>query len=147
MIGIFGRGWPLPLVPKLPVPRQLPATTDMSQLRMGYGDGWIEAELKLGLGGAPVLSIAGAPIDRLKLAAPLVPVARAEIERYFVPEVIAHVRSVGEVLVCDRLLHVPLPITQKRNFKALTLVRMILLVVVALGVWLAIWPPIAALLG
>ena len=145
MLGVFGRGFPLPLIPKLPRPRQLPPTSDLGRVRMGYGDGWIDAELDLERTGIPALTREGLPVGDVKLAARLVPLARAELRRYEVPKVIAHVRRSGETLVCDRLLHVPVPLTARRGFWPLTAFRMGFLLILAIGVWLAIWPPIAAL--
>lgn len=145
MVGIFGRGFPIPLVPKLPRPRELPPTADLGRVRMGYGDGWIDAELELERTGVPALTREGLPVGDVRLAARLVPLARAELRRYETPKVIAHVRRVGETLVCDRLLHVPLPLTARRGFVPLTVIRMAALLALGIGVWLAVWPSVAAL--
>jgi len=146
MLGVFGRGFPIPLVPKLPRPRELPPTTELGHIRMGYGDGWVDAHLAMTLGGAPTLAQSGVSLDDVKLTARLIPLARAELRRYLAPKVVAHVRRVGDVLVCDRLLHVPVPLTETRNFWPLTAARMVVLVALAIGVWITIWPPIAAML-
>lgn len=145
MLGVFGRGFPIPLVPKLPRPRELPPTTDLGRVRMGYGDGWIDADLELAGDGVPALTRDGLPVGDVKLAARLVPLARAELRRYELPKVIAHIRRTGETLICDRLLHVPVPLTARRGFWALTTVRMGALLLLGIGVWLAVWPPIAAM--
>jgi hypothetical protein len=144
-LGLFGRGWPFSLVPSLPRPRALPPTTDASQVRMGYGDGWIEAELGLTPSGVPCLAKAARPLDDIKLSARLVPLVRAELGRYERPKVIAHLRRAGDTLVCDRLLHVPVPLSERRNFRASMTARMVTLVLLAIAVWIVIWPPIAAL--
>ncbi len=145
MLGLFGRGFPIPLVPKLPRPRELPPTGDLGRVRMGYGDGWIDADLELTREGLPALTREGLPVGDVKLAASLVPLARAELRRYEIPKVIAHVRRAGDTLVCDRLLHVPVPLTARRGFWTLTTIRMIALLALAIGVWLAIWPPIVGM--
>jgi hypothetical protein len=145
MIGLFGRGFPLALIPKLPRPRQLPPTADLNRIRMGYGDGWIDAELTASRTGPPTLTQAGVPLSDVKLSARLIPLARAELGRYEVPKVVAHVRRIGQTLVCDRLLHVPVPLSATKGFRGKIIARAVLLAVLAIGVWFAIWPPIAAM--
>ena len=145
MLGVFGRGFPIPLVPKLPRPRELPPTGVLERIRMGYGDGWIDAELELAPAGVPRLTRSGAALTDIKLTAKLVPLAHAELRRYVAPKVIAHVRRVGHTLVCDRLLHVPVPLRETRNFETWMIVRMTALVVLACVVWWVVWPPIAAM--
>lgn len=117
MLGIFGRGFPLGLVPRFPPPRTLPPTTDLSQVRVGYGDGWVDAELGTGRSGAPTLLIGGASAE-VRLRANLIPAAKYELEKSTSgsPRVIAHVHKVGDYLVCDRLLHVQVSPTRQPDF-------------------------------
>ncbi|MCA9682233.1 MAG: hypothetical protein KC457_08560 [Myxococcales bacterium] len=149
MLGIFGRGFPLPVVPKLPRPRQLPGTTDLSQVRMGYGDGWIEAELAPGPDQVPLLypvhgGVGGeAPIADIRLAAKLRPKANAELAQTPKPRVVAHIKRVGDGLVCDRLLHVPIPLTETEGYQTKLAFRMAVLVALALVFWQIVWLPIA----
>lgn len=147
MIGAFGRGWPLRLVPKLGRPRLLPPTTKVGGIRTGYGDGWIDATLVSGEAGIPRLQIEGTGSATIRLAAGLVRPAMGELRRYDAPRVVAHVRQVDRDLVCDRLLHVPLPATRRIGFWPLTTVRMAFLVAGAVMTWLVVWPPVLAMFG
>lgn len=146
MLGVFGRGFPIPLLPRLPRPRQLPATTDLGRIRMGYGDGWIAATLGTSPAGAPTLEQSGRALADIKLSAKLVPRAQAEIDMYTAPEVIAHVRRVSDTLVVDRLLHVPLPLTRTKGFVGWTTVRLGVLLAMAIGVWFSLWPMLEPIL-
>jgi hypothetical protein len=147
MLGVFGRGFPLGLVPRLGKPRQLPPTTKAGNLRTSYGDGWIEAEIGTDETGLPHLRADGLRAADIRLAASLVRPAMAEMRRYAEPKVIAHVRRIGEDLVCDRLLHVPVPVTDRTGFWPLTGFRMAALVVLAVVVWFVVWPPVQAMAG
>lgn len=115
MLGVGARGFPVGIVPKFPAPRQVPDTTDLSQVRGGYGDGWVEATLGPADSGVPTLYIGDRPAG-VRLYASLVEPARKELERVGTTSVVAHVRRIGEHLVCDRLLHVHVPPLETPGF-------------------------------
>lgn len=115
MLNVGARGFPLNIAPRYPVPRELPDTTDLSQVEAGYGDGWIEADLRRSHSGTPALFFGSVPAD-VRLQASLIHAAEYELETHGEPKVVAHVKRVGGHLVCDRLVHVLVPPTEQPGF-------------------------------
>ncbi len=133
-LGGRGKGLVLPLVPTVEPPYELPPRKTVADVEAGFGDAWVEAALTEREGGHVGLTSGGAALP-LKIAAQLVTRARSELLRFGQARVLAHVRRMGEVLVCDRMMHVPTAITARPGFWIGLVLRMALLIAVAVAVW------------
>ncbi len=133
MLGVGARGFPIGLAPRYPVPTQLPTTTDLSQVTAGYGDGWVEAELGRANSGTPTLFMGSMPAG-IRLRAGLVQAAEYELTKHGQARVVAHVRRIGEHLVCDRLFHVHVSPMEKPDFWRTLAIRTGLLTVIAVPI-------------
>ena len=142
--GLAGRGRGLvgSLIPTLEPTYDYPPTTTYDHVKSGYGDGWIRATLHLAPDGAITLADPeGNNPYSLKLKNTLVPRARAEVQQYGPSPVVAHLRNVGTLVVCDRLMHVPKPMRNRPGFWAALTLRMAVLAGLAILVWvLAVRP-------
>jgi hypothetical protein len=114
-VGGRGKGLVLPLVPTIEPPYDFPPCTTFDNVKAGFGDGWIEAKLQQIDGGHIGLG-AETGLLPLKLACQLVMKARSELMRFGDAPVVAHIRRMGDVLVCDRLMHVPTAMTTRPGF-------------------------------
>ena len=143
-LGIGGRGKGAigKLVPTVDPPRSLPPTTTLDSIRAGWGDGWLAATLGWTKDQLPGLYVDGQPLP-LKISKGVLDAAFAELGLRAESEVQAHVRRVGDVLICDRLMHVPIPMTAQRDFYSLLVVRMVLLIAMAAAWWVLVAPELA----
>lgn len=146
-IGGRGKGLVLKLVPTIEPAYEFPPCTTFDDIRAGFGDGWVDATLGPREGGHVGLAAAGRPLP-IKLAAQLVMKARSELMRLGDAPVVAHVRRMGDVFVCDRLMHVPTPMTTRPGFYGGLVLRMAVLIAVAVLVWvLALVPALRILVA
>ena len=138
-IGIGGRGKGLvfSLVPTVEPAYEFPPCTTFEEVRAGFGDGWVNAKLTQMKDGLIGLSADSGSVLPLKLACRLVVKARSEVARFGQAPVVAHVRRMGDVLVCDRMMHVPTRMTTRPGFWVGLVVRMAVLVAIAVAVWTA----------
>lgn len=141
MLNLGARGFPIAIVPRYPVPREMPTTTDLSQVSAGYGDGWVEAELDRANSGAPTLFLGSMPAG-VRLQASLVHAAEYELSKHERPRVVAHVRRVGDHLVCDRLFHVHVSPLQQPGFWRKVAIRTGVLTAIALAMVQLMYVPL-----
>jgi hypothetical protein len=136
-IGIGGRGKGLvgSLVPTIEPPYEFPPCTRFEDVRAGFGDGWIDARLTQLENGVIALTSDGGAALPLKLACQLVMKARSEVMRFGTAPVVAHVRRMGDALVCDKLMHVPTALRARPGFYIGLVFRMAMLVAIAVVVW------------
>lgn len=133
-IGGRGKGLVLPLVPTVEPPYEFPPCKTFEEVKAGFGDGWVSLKLKQLAGGQIGLGT-DAEVLPLKLACQLVMKARSEVMRFGEAPVVAHVRRMGDVLVCDRLMHVPTAMTTRPGFWVGLVFRMAVLIAIAVAVW------------
>ncbi len=133
-IGGRGKGLVLPLVPTIEPPYEFPPCTTFEDVKAGFGDGWIAAKLEQATGGYIGLKTDSGPLP-VKLACQLLTRARSELMRFGQASVIAHIRRMGDVLVCDRLMHVPTAGRRRPQFWIGLFFRMAMLGAVAVLVW------------
>ncbi len=147
-LGIGGRGVGgiLKLVPTVDHPRDLPPCTTIDAIIAGWGDGWIEAQLDRNAQGHAALIVGGQALD-LKISTSVLANAYAEIAASPGSRVLAHVRRFDRVLVCDRLMHVPVPLTAQPGFWSLLIVRMVALTVIASAWWLLVFTELAKIVA
>jgi hypothetical protein len=111
MLGVGGRGFCLRLIPGLDPPRQPPPTLPIEQLLAGQpgAEGFVRADIG-------TLAVAGNPRGHLFVGGQPLPIKPTPgmrwaldnaIEKTPVRKVFAHLKNVGGVLVCDRLVEVP----------------------------------------
>lgn len=139
-IGGRGKGLVLSLVPTVEPAYDFPPCTTFDDVRAGFGDGWIEASLGLREGGHVGIAVDAQPLP-IKLAAQLVMKARSELMRLGNAPVVAHVRRMGDVFVCDRLMHVPTAMTTRPGFYIGLVLRMAVLIAIAVVVWVVALVP------
>lgn len=134
-IGGRGKGLVLPLVPTIEPPYEFPPCTTFDDVRAGFGDGWIQAKLEQLQGGYVGLATESVATLPVKLACQLVMKARSELMRFGEADVVAHLTKMGDVLVCDRLMHVPTPFSARPGFYIGLVFRMAVLIAIAVAVW------------
>lgn len=134
MVGVGGRGICLRLIPGLDLPRDPPALVPIDAAMRGEARGFVHTAVIDGPRGAK-LAIGGNVLPAKMPPA----LSRALTEAYRagkVTEIYAHLRRVGDVVVCDRLMEVP----GKRSSGfglPIEIVRFMLLVLLATGWWYA----------
>ena len=139
-IGGRGKGAILKLVPTVDPPRDLPPTTTYQAVQAGWGDGWVAATLNRNAQGHATLFADGYDLG-LKISTSVLAQAYREIDKSPGSAVLAHVRCMGDnTYVCDRLMHVPIPLTAQPNFWTLMIIRMVVLSIVAVAWWLLVVP-------
>ncbi len=144
-LGGRGKGIVLPLVPSLEPPRNFPATTLSSAVWHGQGAGWLAVLLRLEADGSVALYEQSQRLGA-KLSCRVLGRARSACMASTACYAVAHVRRVGNLLVCDRLMNVPGRSTDRPHFWLWTVLGFVALIAVAIAVWeIALWPLIMAL--
>lgn len=129
MLGIGGRGLCIRLIPGIDPPRKVPEAIAFQSLFQGVPEGFVRAEIG-GDVNEPRLLESGRVLP-LKVS-PAVAVGLANA-RGKIRTVLAHVKNVDGMIVCDRLVEAP---GQRSTTPlALNLLRFALLVVVATAWW------------
>jgi hypothetical protein len=145
-IAIGGNGsYCLPIVPRLEPLRDYPPCTTFEAVSMGWGDGWVNATLHVEQDHTVSLYSEKGRLP-VKVACRLLPRAMASLQRGEGGHVLAHVRHMGHVLVCDRLMSVPIPTAERPGFYGGLTFRMIVLIGMAILVWAVALHPVLQIL-
>ena len=146
MVGVGGRrglGLVLPLVPSLGRPRVLPAPTELTAVHAGT-EGWVDVSLgrdALGLGLFLGPQRLGIKLDRRLQS-------RADTLTAEGPQrVLAHVKPIGSVLVCERLVYEPPRPFQKKGFWSIAALQGAMLLVLGVVYVAAVGPELGGFLG
>ena len=143
--GIGGNGF-FGLVPKLEPLRDYPGCTTFQGIHAGWGDGWVDCDIHVEHSGAIGLFVEGQRLPA-KVSAQLLPRAKEVIESGAGNHVLAHIRRMGPVFVCDRLMSVPMPVERRTGFYPSLVARMAVLIALSVAVWAGALHPLLASLS
>lgn len=131
-LGVGGRGACLRLIPGLDLPRDPPPLVPLDAAMRGETHGFVHVEVVDGPNGAKLAS--GGHLLPVKMSPTLFGALTDAHRAGKVNEIFAHLRRIGDVVVCDRLMEVP-GARPREVPLALHVVRFLLLVALATGWW------------
>lgn len=143
--GRKGKGFILPLVPRLTPDLDLPAIVALEAVRSGLGQGWVRLKAAAGAQGQIDFRKAGRDVD-LSLDRGLAIVAYRALAKS-PHDVLAHVRADGGALVCDRLMPVPPLPYEDATFWMKAAGQLIALTATAVAFWLLVGAPLSELIA
>ncbi len=132
MIGLGGRGYGgvLRLIPGLDPPRRAPEEVALEQVMAGGTTGHVKLEV-IDVGAGPTLGRGGQPLG-IKMTPEVAGALGAHSAE--LPEVYAHLRRHGPVVLCDGLIEVP-GVRGTGPHKGLLVVRLVTLAALATAWW------------